>query len=148
MANYQSMVRAIQKIAANYLGQLALTEYCPGTVTAAHPLAIKISDRITIKEESGQIILMEAVLEKQLDLTHVHQVLGETEIMNAHAHPIDFDSQKELTTKITINEGLKVGDKVHLLRVNQGQRYLVLSKIREQRKVVIDKENQWKWGDE
>ena len=110
------------------------------------PLEIKISDREFLGED--ELILTEQVLQKQLDLTHVHQVSGHTESAGGpavHTHAIDFDSQKSLTTPITITEGLKVGDFVHLLSVMRGQKFIVLSKVREKQSVIIDKENNWKW---
>ena len=131
---------------AKYLNSLALTDYCVGTVVAVQPLKINVTDRIIADEEAGQIILTEAVLEKQLDLTHLHLVKGDSEESNAHSHPLDLESKNSLIAKITITEGLKTGDKVHLLRVDNGQRYVVLGKIREKNKVVIDAKNTWNWS--
>lgn len=141
-----NLLETLQKITDTQMTGYGLSDYRLGLVTSVKPLKIKISDQIILDEEKGQIILTEQVLKKQLDLTHVHQVLGSTEVMNAHQHPIDFDSQKELTTKITITEGLEVGDGVLLLSVSRGQMYLVLSKVRDKSSVVIDKEDIWKWS--
>ena len=146
MADYTQMANSIRRIVAKYLNSLALTDYCVGTVVAVQPLKIKVTDRIIADEEAGQIILTEAVLEKQLDLTHLHLVKGDSEESNAHSHPVDLESQNSLITKITLTEGLKTGDKVHLLRVDNGQRYVVLGKIREKNKVVIDAKNTWNWS--
>lgn len=146
MADYTQMANSIRRIVAKYLKSLALTDYCAGTVVAVQPLKIKVTDRIIADEEAGQIILTEAALEKQLDLTHLHLVKGDSEESNAHSHPLDLESQNSLITKITITEGLKTGDKVHLLRVDNGQRYVVLGKIREKNKVVIDAKNTWNWS--
>lgn len=146
MADYTQMANSIRRIVAKYLKSLALTDYCVGTVVAVQPLKIKVTDRIIADAEAGQIILTEAVLEKQLDLTHLHLIQGNSDTSNTHTHPINLESQNSLITKITITEGLKMGDKVHLLRVQNGQRYVVLSKIREKNKVVIDVKNIWKWS--
>ena len=131
MADYTQMANSIRRIVAKYLKSLALTDYCVGTVVAVQPLKIKVTDRIIADEEAGQIILTEAALEKE---------------SNAHSHPLDLESQNSLITKITITEELKTGDKVHLLRVDNGQRYVVLGKIREKNKVVIDAKNTWNWS--
>ena len=148
MANVDmsEFIRAMRSVVNSQLSSYGLTEYRIGEVTKESPLEIKISDRITLTESN--LILTEQVLQKQLDLTHVHQVSGHTESAGGpavHTHAIDFDSQKSLTTLITITEGLKVGDFVHLLSVMRGQKFIVLSKVREKQSVIIDKENNWKW---
>ena len=148
MANVDmsEFIKAMRSVVNSQLSSYGLTEYRIGEVTKESPLEIKISDRITLTESN--LILTEQVLQKQLDLTHVHQVSGNTKSAGGpavHTHTIDFDSQKSLTTLITITEGLKVGDFVHLLSVMKGQKFIVLSKVREQKAVVIDKANNWKW---
>ena len=149
MANLDmsEFVKAMRSVINSQLSSYGLTEYRIGEVVKESPLEIKISDRITLNE--SKLILTEQVLLKQLDLTHVHQILGDTESAGGpamHTHAIDFDSQKSLTTLITITEGLKVGDFVHLLSVMKGQKFIVLSKVRDKKSVVINKEDQWKWS--
>ena len=149
MANLDmsEFVKAMRSVINSQLSSYGLTEYRIGEVVKESPLEIKISDRITLNE--SKLILTEQVLLKRLDLTHVHQILGDTESAGGpamHTHAIDFDSQKSLTTLITITEGLKVGDFVHLLSVMKGQKFIVLSKVRDKKSVVINKEDQWKWS--
>ena len=145
MANVDmsEFVRAMRSVVASQMASYGLMEYRIGEVVKESPLEIKISDRITLNEYN--LILTEQVLQKQLDLTHVHQVLGATESADAHAHQIDFDSQESLTTLITITEGLQVGDFVHLLSVMKGQKFIVLSKVRDKKSVIINKDDEWKW---
>ena len=149
MANLDmsEFVKAMRSVINSQLSSYGLTEYRIGEVVKELPLEIKISDRITLNE--SKLILTEQVLLKQLDLTHVHQILGDTESAGGpamHTHAVDFDSQKSLTTLITITEGLKVGDFVHLLSVMKGQKFIVLSKVRDKKSVVINKEDKWKWS--
>ena len=149
MANVDmsEFVKAMRSVVASQINSFGLTEYRIGEVTKESPLEIKVSDRITLTENN--LILTEAVLLKQLDLTHVHQVLGETDGAGGpamHTHHIDFDSQESLTKLITITEGLKVGDFVHMLSVMRGQKFIVLSKVRDKKSVIINKEDQWKWS--
>ena len=149
MANIDAgeLVKAMRSLVASQINSYGLTEYRIGEVVKESPLEIKISDRITLNE--SKLILTEQVLLKQLDLTHVHQVLGSTDSAGGpamHTHGIDFDSQKSLTTLITITEGLKVGDFVHMLSVMKGQKFIVLSKARDKKSVIINKEDKWKWS--
>lgn len=145
MAN-SSLLETLQRISGGVIDGYGLADYRLGIVTDVKPLKIKISEQITLEAGLGQILLTEQVLQKQLDLTHVHQVLGSTEVANVHDHPVDFDSKKALTTKITITEGLKEHDAVLLLSVSKGQQYIVLSKVRDKSSVLIDKDDNWKWS--
>ena len=104
MADYTGMANSIRQIVAKYLKSLTLTDYCVGMVVSESPLKIKVTDSITADAEAGQIILTEAVLEKQLDLTHLHLVQGNSDTSNTHTHPINIESQNSLITKITITE--------------------------------------------
>ena len=145
-ANYTGLVKSIQSIVEGYIKSKAFCDYRVGTVVEESPLKIKISDRITLDE--SKLILTEQVLLKQLDLTHVHLILGNTETgfgPAGHDHHIEWDSQKNLTTLITITEGLKTGDKVHMLSVLDGQKFIVLSKVRDKKSVIINKDDNWAW---
>lgn len=144
--NYAALIKSIQSIVEGYIKSKAFCDYRVGTVVEESPLKIKISDRITLDE--SKLILTEQVLLKQLDLTHVHLILGNTETgfgPAGHDHHIEWDSQKNLTTLITITEGLKTGDKVHMLSVLDGQKFIVLSKVRDKKSVIINKDDNWAW---
>lgn len=143
-----SLLNTIQEIIDAQMGAYGLADFRLGIVTEKSPLKIKISSDINIEEEKGQIFLTEQVLLKQLDLTHVHRVLGDTETgygPDPHTHHIDWDDQKSLTTLITITEGLEAGDPVLLLQVSRRQLYIVLSKVREKKSVIINKDDNWAW---
>lgn len=144
-----NLLETIQQIVDAQMGAYGLADYRLGIVSKASPLEIKISDQITLYEERGQILLTEQVLRKRLDLTHVHQVLGDADKdfgPAEHKHAIDFDSQAALTKLITITEGLAVDDPVLLLQVSRNQLYIVLSKIRDKKSVIINKDDKWAWS--
>ena len=79
-----------------------------GTVTSLSPLSIQVHGSMQ-SIPAAAIILTSAVTERIVD------VEGITEDM------------PHLTVKV--NEGLSMGDKVTMLRVSKGNRYIVLSKI-------------------
>ena len=144
-----NQLETIQQIVDAQMGAYGLADYRLGIVSKASPLEIKISDQITLYEERGQILLIEQVLRKRLDLTHVHQVLGDADKdfgPAEHKHAIDFDSQAALTKLITITEGLAVDDPVLLLQVSRNQLYIVLSKIRDKKSVIFNKDDKWAWS--
>ena len=57
--------------------------------------------------------------------THSHGYSGTTESVNGHTHNMTSSGDKT----ITINNALKVGDKVALLRKQGGQSYSILDRI-------------------
>ena len=92
--------------------------------------------------------------------THSHKVEGATQKEKEHNHKIDLNTKTDthshkaeitikdnLGAKIIIQEGLKNGDKVIMMRTEQGQKYVVLSKIRDKKSVIIDCiSGTWDWS--
>lgn len=85
-----------------------------GTVEAVSPLEISLDQRLTLPE--AFLIVPESLTRYEIDLSHVHKLSGSP------------DTEKALIDKIVIREGLAVGDAVIMLRVQGGQKYLVLDK--------------------
>lgn len=121
-----NLLKVIKSMTDTQIKAIDFSEYAVGTVVSENPLRIKISDRITIEED--MILLTEQVLEKKINLKHKHEGVF------------------SLQTKITIQEGLKKSDRVHLIRVSKGQQFIVISKIRDKKRVEITKEDEWKWS--
>lgn len=136
--------KALQMVVGRQLGATGLTDYTIGTVSKESPLEIKINERITLP--NSMILLTEVVIEKKLNLSHFHQIQDSTKIEDDHKHDISLDTKTSTDTTITIQEGLKEGEKVLLLSVAAGQKFVVISKLRTSNKVTIDKENNWVWG--
>lgn len=93
-----------------------------GTVTATAPLAISINPAMAPIQNS-LLYLTSAVVERKLSPL----VVGLEDVVcteNGTALPAD-------STGITINRALQVGDRVLLLRVQNGQKYIVLSRVFE-----------------
>lgn len=89
------------------------TDLVFGEVISISPLNIRVDNRFNI--DSKFIILSELVKEKIITIdSHNHSVNG-------------VNTSKELT-EITLWRGLRVGDKVRILRLNQGQLYYVLER--------------------
>lgn len=104
-----------------------------GTVTATAPLAISINPSMA-PIQSGLLYLTAAVVERKLSpLSHTHTLSQgstgtglENVVCTENGTALPADS-----TGITLNRGLEVGDKVLLLRVQRGQKYIVLSRVFE-----------------
>ena len=166
------MIEVIRNIIDEQMISFGLTDLAIGTVVSISPLKIKLTDRITLNE--NQILLTEFVLEKSLKLihkhgvkdvkiskyTHSHKVEGTTKKEQEHLHGIDLNTKLDihshdaeitikdnLGAKIIIQEGLKKGDKVIMLKTEQGQKYVVLSKVRDKESVIIDCiSGSWDWS--
>lgn len=124
--------------------------FITGEVVSINPLQIKISNKLTLSEDS--LLLSATVKETWIDIPtttgaesgedagtdgvfmHRHHIVGETEEANdggqgaqPHKHAIDIYTKYDLP-KIRLWRGLIVGDIVRLLKVQDGQFYFVLER--------------------
>lgn len=101
-----------------------------GTVTSIHPLEIKTSAG-SPPLRSQVLYLTSAVVEKTMTvLSHHHTVNGDTtstELQNVAV--TENGTVLPNSGGITLNRGLTVGDKVLMMKVQSGQKFIVLSRI-------------------
>lgn len=108
-----------------------------GTVDSISPLKIQIDQRLTLTEE--YLILTKNVLDHEVDIEVNHFTVNDDFLNTTHAHPnagsAGFDSthkhQYQGRKKIKIYNGLLPGEKVILIRLQGGQRYIVLDRIND-----------------
>jgi hypothetical protein len=98
------LIEQIQKIVNNLLENKKLTDFTTGTVTRVNPLEIKLEGTM-LPIPRAALILTQTVSDYQVDMTIGNE-----------------------TQSVTIRNGLKSGDNVILLRVLNGQNFIVLSK--------------------
>lgn len=98
-----------------------LTDLRVGTVTAAAPLEVTIDP--AMPPIPGSILyLTEPVIEKRLT--------GFTgAVCTENGDPLPVNEEEKY---VVLNRGLAAGDKVLLLRVQNGQKFIVLSRIFEE----------------
>lgn len=136
------LAEVIYKMVDDKLKGSQLADLQIGTVTAAAPLEIVI-DTTMAALRSPILYLTEAVIEKKIPiLEHKHIV----EISDTYTGGGSATCSKELLQSqiiaqengrqlpvengyIILNEALKAGDKVLLLRVQGGQKFIVLSRV-------------------
>ena len=89
-----------------------------GTVTGVGPLCIQVDQKLVLTEDF--LILTSAVkdYETEMEVSHVTGPGGERD----HTHP--YAGRKVFSVK----NGLKTGEHVLLLRVQGGQKYIVLDR--------------------
>lgn len=85
-----------------------------GTVTKTSPLEVNVDQRFTLPADL--ILVPESLTRYEVELQH------------NHSHP-NGTTGDALTTPIVIREGLQPGDKVILIRVQGGQKYVVMDKV-------------------
>lgn len=88
-----------------------------GTVISVTPLEINVEQRMNIK--GNMILLTSNVIDKEVEV----EVNDITEEKEGHKH------EYKGTKKHIHKKGLKVGEKVLLLRVQGGQKYIVLDRL-------------------
>ena len=109
-----------------------------GTVTKADPLEITINTQMA-PLRAGVLLLTECVVEKKIPiLQHTHEIHA-TATGGGSCDPALLESQiicqefgQALPVEngyIILNRALAVGDEVILLRVQNGQRFIVLSRV-------------------
>ncbi|TGE37637.1 DUF2577 domain-containing protein [Desulfosporosinus fructosivorans] len=89
-----------------------------GEVITVNPLSVKVEQRFTLTADF--LIVPESMRLFEIDLEHAHQYTD---------NGFSRNTAEALITKIVIHPGLKGGDKVLLLRVQGGQKFLILDKV-------------------
>lgn len=87
-----------------------------GHVTSVSPLKILVEQKKELT--MAQLILTRNVREHEIEMTVEHV----TEISEAHTH--EYKGRK----KFTVHNALKLGDTVMLVKMQGGQKYIVLDK--------------------
>lgn len=111
------------------------TDLLFGDVTSINPLKIKIDNRFEVDEKF--LILSALVKETIIKIpkrdanTHKHIIPQHTTSPageGPHTHTIPEMSTNSVLPDILLWRGLKVGDKVRVLRVNAGQMFYVIER--------------------
>lgn len=85
-----------------------------GTVTKDNPLEVNVDQRFTL----------------DADFLIVPESLTQYEVNLQHNHPTGIGTTGDaLTQPIVIRRGLEAGDRVVLLRMQGGQKYLILDRV-------------------
>ncbi len=112
-----SMIQIIKQAAIEAVNQSSPMSVAYGIVTKISPLEINVDQRMNIS--SSMILLTSNVITKEIEF----EIEDTTEETNLHIH--EYKGKK----KCAVLNGLKVGEKVLLLRVQGGQKYIVLDRL-------------------
>ena len=108
------MLNAIRQAALTAVEAAAPVAVMLGTVTKTDPLEVNVDQRFTL--DADFLIVPESLTRLEIDMRHVHTAPGGT-------------TDDALTEPVVIRPGLQAGDRVVLLRVQGGQKYLILDKV-------------------
>ena len=95
-----------------------------GTVESIDPLEVNVNQKFTITE--GFLIVPERLIRYEVSLKHDHEYIDTKGTI-----PTPGITENALLDNLVIREGLHVGDKVLLLRVQGGQKYVILDRLVE-----------------
>lgn len=131
---------SMKLIIGNYLNAIKPTDLFFGTVTNISPLTIQIDQKHILTESF--LILSNMVKDHSVDITVSMQTENDAYMNPSHTHTGNLGNPTDAgnldTThhhdikgrkKIIMHYGLKKGEKVILLRMQGGQRYLVLDRV-------------------
>lgn len=111
------LIPAIKQTAMDAVDNAQLCDLRYGEVVSTSPLKVKVTSQFTIPSSL-------LVVPKHLTNYKVSVTMDWTTVSKeSHSHDI------EGTKTLTINNALKVGDKVALLRKRGGQSYFILDRI-------------------
>ncbi|WP_374713109.1 DUF2577 domain-containing protein [Symbiobacterium terraclitae] len=85
-----------------------------GTVLSADPLQVQVDQRFILP--AAALVVPESLVQHEADLSHSHPYPG-------------GQTGAALTEPLVIRRGLAAGDQVLLLRVQGGERYVILDRV-------------------
>ncbi|MCO1603659.1 DUF2577 domain-containing protein [Desulfosporosinus nitroreducens] len=89
-----------------------------GEVITVNPLSVMVDQRFTLTADF--LMVPESMTLFEMDLNHVHPYTDNGSVRS---------TSEALAEKIVIRPGLKTGDKVLMLRVQGGQKFVILDKV-------------------
>lgn len=131
MLDVKNLLELIKKAAKEAVDAAQDSDFCYGTVTSASPLKILVEQKMELT--SAQLVLCRNVTNYLTTVTvTVDGVDWITENKSGGSSAASFESHNHSikgTKSIIINNALKTGDKVVLIKKKGGQEYLVLDRV-------------------
>jgi len=126
LPDYTRLLKLIKQAALDAVETQKPAALFYGTVLVEKPLKISVEQKMELTEE--QLVLTRAVLDHYVDIEVSHlteQREGGSGDPAYALHDHEYKGRK----KIKIYNGLKVGEKVILIRFQEGQKFLVLDRV-------------------
>ena len=117
MPDFSDLLKTIKQTSAETNDALKPVNVCFGKVTNTSPLQILVEQKITLS--SAQLVLTKNVTDYEVNVT----VDWETKTSDEHVHGLNGKK------KMKVHNSLVKGEKVLLLRIQGGQKYVVIDKV-------------------
>ena len=131
MPDMAEFMKIIKKAALDAVNASKPAEICFGKVTSASPLKILVDQKLTLGE--GQLVLCREVTNYVTTVSIPPEYGWATQNRSGGSGDPSFASHNHdiviSKKKITVHNGLVVGDEVILLRQQGGQKYIVVDRI-------------------
>lgn len=143
MADFNELLNTIKKAATEAVDATKPVQVCFGKVTSASPLQILVDQKMTLS--SSQLILSRNVTEytsmvtvqwstESESISHSHDIEltdsgGDTVTGKTKAKTVPHSHDVKGTKQMTFHNKLEQGEEVILLRMQDGQKYIVLDRI-------------------
>lgn len=131
---YGELLVALKHLTKKTISSTQPMGFTFGTVIGDNPLQISVGQKLVLGDEF--LILTNAVRDHSVDIS-----VSWTTVDDTHKHGNGNDGQDTAETthnhkvqgrkKITIHNGLTIGEKVLLLRAQGGQDYIVIDRVDE-----------------
>ena len=126
-----NLLQVLQQVSAQQSNASQPTDFCTGTVTGVNPLEItQDTHQAPLRREI--LLLTECVVEKKIPILEHTHTIPEGTTGTALENIICTEHGSALPVEggyIILNRALEVGDRVLMLSVSHGQKFIVLSRI-------------------
>lgn len=126
MLDANDLLNVIKKAAIDAVETSKPTTWMIGTVISTSPLKINVDQKMTLTKE--QLVLTRNVTDYEINETVEHLTekrAGGSSYAQYEAH----DHEYKGTKKFLIHHALAVGDEVVLIRIQGGQRFLIVDRV-------------------
>jgi len=128
MNEYLALIHELKKINAKQINNMHLADVMIGTVQAVDPLEVRVSDKLVL--DDGCLILSTNVVDHNVMISVDHKTETKESLQGGdpdfREHLHEYKGKK----RFYVHNGLKVGEKVVLLRLMGGQQYYILDRAR------------------
>ena len=131
MLDANNLLELIKKAAKDAVDAAQDSDFCYGTVTSASPLKILVEQKMELT--AAQLVLCRNVTDHTIEVTagNTKDFFYTGKIEDGGTAPIPTTPHIHAIGKVQmiVHNGLKIGDKVVLVRKKGGQEYLVLDRV-------------------
>lgn len=133
---------SIKALTLGVMNNASLTDACVGTVTSENPLEVTLDSKSTLS--APFLLLTNAVKDYTVDVTmtwetedntHKHGNGNDGQPTEEHTHKHEILGRKRLT----VHNGLTMGEEVLLLRLQGGQTYVIIDRLSEHITKVVER---------